>query len=491
MVIEDDAGAFLDIIGNGGTIRRAPGDELFRLFHVRPLTVEPVTRFTGEVEFQTITLTGGRYDASSDVNNVSGGGAILAERPLDLLLSELSDNRVVGNGNGGAILASAAVRSNVNVYRDNSADVLDVGAASGGAIAISSGGELSASDDYYLNNSATNGGAIFLELGSDTAFIGRTAFENNTADSLGGAIFNRTSGTSGFVSQNSTYVGNEAGVSGGAIYSQSTRRATFNHLTVVDNSAINGGGIIAERITGNQAPILFNLILADNVGGNCATIGSPLPLSISILSRDNLVTDETCGSSGVIALADSSGLFSGGFVNNGGRTQTFALAANSPAIDAASVCGSLQDQRAFERPDGNRNLEGGLCDAGAFEVDRTTADSDGDNVPDTEDAFPNDPFESADTDGDGTGDNADAFPNDPNESADTDSDGVGNNSDAFPDDPDETVDTDSDGVGDNSDAFPDDPNESADTDGDEVGDNADAFPNDCLLYTSPSPRDRG
>ena len=40
-------------------------------------------------------------------------------------------------------------------------------------------------------------------------------------------------------------------------------------------------------------------------------------------------------------------------------------------------------------------------------------DSDGDGVPDAQDAFPNDPTEWADSDGDGHGDNSDAFPNDP------------------------------------------------------------------------------
>ncbi|MEQ9104801.1 MAG: T9SS type A sorting domain-containing protein [Rhodothermales bacterium] len=100
-------------------------------------------------------------------------------------------------------------------------------------------------------------------------------------------------------------------------------------------------------------------------------------------------------------------------------------------------------------------------------------DTDGDGVPDDEDAFPNDPTESADTDGDGVGDNGDAFPNDPTESVDTDGDGVGDNGDAFPNDPTESADTDGDGVGDNGDAFPNDPTESADTDGDSVGDNGD------------------
>ena len=105
-------------------------------------------------------------------------------------------------------------------------------------------------------------------------------------------------------------------------------------------------------------------------------------------------------------------------------------------------------------------------------------DSDGDGVPDSEDAFPNDENETADSDGDGTGDNADAFPNDENETHDDDGDGTGNNSDAFPQDGNETHDDDGDGVGNNSDAFPQDENETMDTDGDGVGDNSDADPDD-------------
>lgn len=50
-------------------------------------------------------------------------------------------------------------------------------------------------------------------------------------------------------------------------------------------------------------------------------------------------------------------------------------------------------------------------------------DSDGDGVPDNQDAFPNDPNESADADGDGVGDNADT---------DDDNDGVADDSDACP-----------------------------------------------------------
>jgi hypothetical protein len=91
-------------------------------------------------------------------------------------------------------------------------------------------------------------------------------------------------------------------------------------------------------------------------------------------------------------------------------------------------------------------------------------DSDGDGVPDSEDAFPNDPDESLDSDSDGIGDNSDAFPNDSGEWKDSDSDGIGNNADS---------DDDNDGIEDTNDQFPEDPSESVDSDGDGIGDNAD------------------
>jgi len=69
-------------------------------------------------------------------------------------------------------------------------------------------------------------------------------------------------------------------------------------------------------------------------------------------------------------------------------------------------------------------------------------DIDGDGVPNSADAFPNDPTESKDSDGDGIGNNADP---------DRDGDGVPNEKDAFPDNPSEWADTDGDGAGDNSD----------------------------------------
>lgn len=94
-----------------------------------------------------------------------------------------------------------------------------------------------------------------------------------------------------------------------------------------------------------------------------------------------------------------------GFVCSEGCTYEFSL-------DAGSSTGSSY------LPSGD------TCSAGDFPPPKV--DSDGDGVPDDEDAFPNDPNESKDSDGDGIGDNADIAPDDPTNGED---DGEGNESD--------------------------------------------------------------
>ena len=128
------------------------------------------------------------------------------------------------------------------------------------------------------------------------------------------------------------------------------------------------------------------------------------------------------------------------------------------------------------------------------------SDSDGDGVPNNEDAFPDDPAASQDNDSDGRPDRwnlgrngadstsspklvldddddndgvldaVDQMPFDASESLDFDGDGIGDKADNDDDD---------DGVADADDAFPYDAYNSVDSDGDGVGDNWDAYPNDA------------
>ena len=105
----------------------------------------------------------------------------------------------------------------------------------------------------------------------------------------------------------------------------------------------------------------------------------------------------------------------------------------------------------------------------------TGSDSDGDGVPDSQDAFPHDVAASVDSDGDG-------YPDSWNAGMGQGDSTTGLVLDAFPSDAGEWADADGDGVGDNTDAFDDDPNEWSDSDGDGVGDNGDAFPQDVDFW---------
>lgn len=104
-----------------------------------------------------------------------------------------------------------------------------------------------------------------------------------------------------------------------------------------------------------------------------------------------------------------------------------------------SMCSSRQDETGWLDPDSNDDTAPAYCFNGCkyegasatgspgepvtwvatgtvctgADVPPAVVDTDGDGVPDVEDAFPNDPNESKDTDGDGIGDNADIADGDP------------------------------------------------------------------------------
>jgi len=78
-------------------------------------------------------------------------------------------------------------------------------------------------------------------------------------------------------------------------------------------------------------------------------------------------------------------------------------------------------------------------------LDLAPIDTDGDGVPDDEDAFPNDPNEQSDNDGDGIGDNADL---------DDDNDGISDEDELANGTDPQLADTDGDGIDDGDDFFP-------------------------------------
>ena len=234
------------------------------------------------------------------------------------------------------------------------------------------------------NGSATNGGGLY---NSGTLTMVDSAFANNQATIAGGGIY--AAGGSLTLS-NTTLSLNHAG-DGGGLYNHAGSSAQITNSTFYGNSATYGGGLCNaasatltlsfSTISGNG--VMFN-IHGFCGGGICALPGGTVNLGNTIVAGNirsmgfvpndingavvsqgyNLVGD-TVGVTGLVGsdLQNVDALLAGALADNGGPTQTLALLAGSPAIDAAAdgAC-PAKDQRGVIRP---QHLH---CDIGAVEA---------------------------------------------------------------------------------------------------------------------------
>jgi predicted outer membrane repeat protein len=273
----------------------------------------------------------------------------------------------------------------------------------GGGISSSAGGDLTLINSTVSGNTARHyyGGGIRHIYGDLT--LTNSTVSDNTASRSGGGIW-KDSGhigdyftiTNSTVSGNTSYGGSGGGISGSHLtLTNSTVSGntagygfggglwgeyfTITNSTVSGNTAYSGGGISGEYMTvtdstvsGNHATYegggiysggsanLTNTIVADN--------GTTTPNCDGALDSlgYNLADDDSCGFTalGDLVVADA---MLGPLADNGGPTETHALLAGSPAIDAGSpACPPpVTDQRGVLRP------QGAACDIGAFESGAT------------------------------------------------------------------------------------------------------------------------
>lgn len=231
-------------------------------------------------------------------------------------------------------------------------------------------------------NSASNGGGIF---NSGMLTVDRSTFEVNSAGVHGGGIYNENDGS--LTVTNSTLQQNSSDM-GGGIFSRG--RLTLQNSTLSFNSAVSGGGIFSggvlrvseSTLSGNSAERGGGIFVAAGtvedlrhsiVSGNEADWGREIASSIDLRSYGYNVLGFN-GSSGLVGVTPIPTLdiiptvpvaqILGPLVNNGGPTDTHALVAGSPAINAGfpNYSGPLtKDQRGFAR------VQGGRIDIGAFE----------------------------------------------------------------------------------------------------------------------------
>lgn len=182
-----------------------------------------------------------------------------------------------------------------------------------------------------------DGSAVFNQ-GTSATITNSTFSDNGTTRgaALGACCSSPTTVT------NSTFTGNN----NGAIDTRGSP-ITVSYSTIASNTGTGIVGCSASNCLNNV--VINNTIVANNTT-NCSN---------TIVNGGNNLqfSGTTCGAG--ITLANP---LLGPLANNGGSTQTMALLAGSPTIDAANALSPATDQRGVARP------QGPSSDIGAFEA---------------------------------------------------------------------------------------------------------------------------
>jgi hypothetical protein len=271
-----------------------------------------------------ITLTNSTVSGNFTTGDYARGGGIFAWNNVAITNSTISGNRTTGRfadgggiyGNDGVTLTNSTVSGNSTVgYRAD-------------------GGGIHAGGNVALNNSTVNGNSTAGDFARGGGIFARANF-----GPYGGVFPGNLTLTNSTVSENST-AGDFA--NGGGIFalydSVTLTNSTVSGNTTTGDSA-QGGGIYIYSYATNEPVIVINSIVAGNTasGGNpdlrqengaltvdYSLIGDTSGLSAGQLAAINLGTGNILNQD---ALLDP-------LANNGGPTQTHALLAGSPAIDA-------------------------------------------------------------------------------------------------------------------------------------------------------------
>lgn len=287
-------------------------------------------------------------------NNVADqdGGALYSNysnrENITINNSTISGNSTI-NDEGGAIWSGYA-----NVEINNSTISGNSSATDGGAI-WSYGGTLTINNSTISGNTADDeGGGLYI--GNSTSTITNSTISNNVATNGSGGgirgVYSQIEIVNSTISGNTATNANGGGIDGSNGWSGAATIQLTNS-TVIDNTAVTGGGVHEGIITSN------NSIIA----GNTATTANPDVSGTFISNGTNLIGDLT-GSTGFNANEELTvsleQVLDTTLADNGGPTQTHALVAGSPAIDAGSNdIAPTTDQRLLSRSD--------TADIGAFE----------------------------------------------------------------------------------------------------------------------------
>jgi hypothetical protein len=302
---------------------------------------------------QTIALTTGELLPNSDL---TVDASVL---PNGLTISGNHNSRVFHVNAGTTCVLSALTIANGSN-------------PSGGG--ISNAGTLTLNQCKVLSNSAATGGGI---VNTGTLTLSQCTLSSNSTDgsadlSGGGAIYNSSGGA--LTLNQSTLSANAAGVRnyGGAILNDHSTM-TLKQCTLSGNSSNYPGGAISTSGTATltQCTISNNASTDNSNTGR----GGGIDASGSVILRNSIVAGNTApgGDPNIFGFfGDNGGNFTSGnpmllaLGSYGGPTQTMALLAGSPAIDAGDDTAAFSfanDQRGSRFP----RVVGAHVDIGAYE----------------------------------------------------------------------------------------------------------------------------
>ncbi len=321
----------------------------------------------GLAVFGTATITGSTFEGNILAGAGGGSGAAIYNAgTLTVADSTIDGNSDLdGEGDGGGI-DTVGVATVIDC-------TIDDNFALGGGGGVGNGGTLSIIDSTIAGNAepgSQNGGGGILNYGTATV-SGSTIMDNSAGGAGevvptgGGGILNR--GT--FTVTDSTITGNSAGAysgGGGGIVNFATLTAVNTTIAYnyTGNIYATGGGMYDYSGT----TTLYNTIVAANTADDGA---DDIVGAIATSSSNNLVgVDETGSVSSsfnpIVIGAANPGL--GLPAYNGGPTQTIALLAGSPAIDAGSnALANEYSLNTDQRGPGFPRTVNGTVDIGAFE----------------------------------------------------------------------------------------------------------------------------
>jgi hypothetical protein len=276
---------------------------------------------TPKIAIEGLTITGGLTTAAELTEFAGDGGGILVVNNEQLTLNQVTITGNTASQNGAGV--SAPPESVTSTAVTINASTISGNRVTGGAIEGLGGGVYTLGDLTIVNSTIT-GNSIDNAVGT-----------NQGGGVLVGIDPANTAGTKASV-LNSTIAGNS--VSAGGIGGGLT---VYNPTVGVTTALEVKNTIVAGNTVGGAA-------------GNCGAVAM-------VTSSNNLSSDASCMFSDAGSRQNTDPQLSA-LANNGGPTDTMALPAGSPAIDAGTNAGCpATDQRGVTRP------QGSACDIGAFE----------------------------------------------------------------------------------------------------------------------------